>query len=1221
MINRIVDFSVENKWFIFFLTAAACLAGWWSMQRLPLDAIPDLGDTQVIVFSRWDRSPDLIEDQVTYPIVTALVGAPRVKSVRGFSDFGYSYVYVIFEEGADIYWARSRTQEYLSAILPRLPQGVRTEIGPDATPLGWIFQYVLQDESGLHSLAELRSCQDWYLKFHLKAVPGVAEVAPVGGFGKQYQVNLDPNRLQEYGIGVNRVVEAVRSGNVETGGRLIEFGGTEYNVRGRGYLRSTEDLENIVVRARDSGTPICIKDIGRVVPGPDLRRGVADLDGKGDVVSGIVIMRHGQNALDVIERVKAKLREIEPGLPPGVKVLPIYDRADLIGRSIENLKSTVLEVLLTVSVVIFFFLRHIPSALIPVITLPVVILLTFIPFRMLGITANIMSLGGIAIAIGAMVDASIVVVEQTHKNIELWERTDRKEDFRAVVVRAIKQVAGPSFFALLVIAVSFIPVLSLEGQEGRLFKPLAYTKNFAMIIAALLAVTLDPALRLLFTHGRNFSFSPSWLSRTANAVLVGTVHPEEKHPVSRFLIRIYNPVAGWTLRWRWLVIAASLILMVGTIPVYLKLGTEFMPPLEEGSILYMPTTMPGISIAEAQKILQVTDRIIRRFPEVEHVLGKAGRAETSTDPAPLSMLETVITLKPKSDWRRRETWYSSWAPEWSKTVLRHITPDHISQESLIAEMNEALRIPGLANAWTMPIRGRIDMLSTGLRTPVGVKISGTDLTVIETIGEKIESVLPSVRGTRSVFAERTGTGYFLDFEWNRRELARYGLSIEEAQTVISTAVGGENVTATVEGRERYPVNVRYMRDFRSDLGALGRVLVPVAGGEKQILLSQLASVRMTSGPSMIRNEDGLLTGYVYVDISDRDPGGYIREAGELLREKVKLPTGYALSWTGEYESMQRVKRAIDRDRPPHPPADPRPPLPEHPVIHKDLHHPVSRPFLRHRRVLVSLPSGLPDEHRRVGGVDRAPGGGCRDRGLHAPLPRSRLRGCAQERASEEPVRPAGSDPLRRGQAAPAEIHDGRDHLHRPHSNPVVHWSRLRRDEEDRRAHGRGDLHLISAGASRLPGDLPDLEMELRVEEGGRRHRFRRPENRMISHRDAEKPKSIKLKRMEGKNENHHRRHRSDPVFRCYRQRSCGGAGQKSGRQIPGEERDTHLCYRKNRLHEGVGGIFREGGETADRADHREPGQEAARGAVPEQESSQSRRPSHPGCRPHLHRND
>ena len=910
MINRVIDFSVNNKFIVFALVAAACIAGGWSIKNVALDAIPDLSDTQVIVYSRWDRSPDVIEDQVTYPIVAAMVGAPKVKAVRGFSDFGYSYVYIIFEDGTDIYWARSRTLEYLSAVLQNLPPGVKTELGPDATGLGWVFQYALVDRSGKHSLAELRSYQDWYLRYYLKSVPGVAEVAPIGGFGKQYQVNVDPNRLQAYGIAINRVVEVIRQGNAEAAGRLIEFGGTEYNIRGRGYARSVKDFENIVLVASDNGTPIRVKDIGEVVLGPDIRRGIADLDGEGEVVSGIVVMRQGQNALDVIKRIKAKIREIEPGLPAGVRIVPIYDRSDLILRSIANLKSTLIEVILTVSIIILIFLWHIPSALIPIITIPIAVLLSFIPFRMMGVTANIMSLGGIAIAIGALVDAAIVVVEQTHKRLEQWDRTGRNEDYKTVVVGAVKQVAGPSFFALLVIAVSFLPVLTLEGQEGRLFKPLAYTKNLSMIIAAVLAITLDPALRLFLTHMKTFNFKPVWLCRATNAVAVGTIHPEEKHPISRVLIRFYEPIASWSLRWKWAVIGMAAALIIITIPVYFRLGSEFMPPLEEGSILYMPTTMPGISITEAQKLLQVTDRIIKQFPEVDCVLGKAGKADTSTDPAPLSMLETVIMLRPKSQWRKADTWYSSWAPEWLKSVLRHVTPDHISQEDLINQMNNALKIPGVANSWTMPIKGRIEMLSTGLRTPVGLKISGVDLDTIEEIGAQIESFLPTVKGTRSVFAERTGSGYFLDFEWNRDALARYGLSVEEAQEVVSKAIGGENVTTTVEGRERYPVNVRYKRDFRADLGALGRVLVPAAGGQKQIPLSQLAAVNVASGPSMIRDEDGLLTGYVYVDVTGRDQNGYIEEATRLLREKVKLPPGYAISWSGQYEANQRVKQRL-----------------------------------------------------------------------------------------------------------------------------------------------------------------------------------------------------------------------------------------------------------------------------------------------------------------------
>jgi len=911
MINRIIDFSSNNRLIVFVLVGMAAIAGWWSMRNLPLDAIPDLSDTQVIIYSRWDRSPDIIEDQVTYPIVTAMLGSPRVKSVRGFSDFGYSFVYVIFEEDTDIYWARSRTQEYLSGVLQRLPPGVKTELGPDATGLGWVFQYALVDTSGRHSLAEMRSSQDWYLRYHLKSVSGVAEVASLGGYGQQYQINLDPNRLQTYGISINRVVEAVRSGNNDSAGRLIEFGGTEYMVRGRGYARTVGDFENIALSASEDGTPIRVKDVGKVVIGPDLRRGVADLDGTGEAVSGIIVMRQGQNALDVIQRVKAKLKEIETGLPEGVKVVPIYDRSELIQKSIDNLKSTIFEVICTVALVIVLFLWHIPSAIIPIITIPLAVLISFIPFKFLGINANIMSLGGIAIAIGALVDAAIVVVEQTHKKLYIWEQEGRSRDYRGVVIEAIKEVAGPSFFALLVIAVSFLPVLTLEAQEGRLFKPLAYTKTLSMVVAAILTITLDPALRLLFTHMKNFEFWPHWLSRTANTILVGRIRAEKGHPISRALIRVYEPVAVWSLKRKWIVFCTALAMVILTVPVFMKLGSEFMPPLDEGSLLYMPTTMPGISISEAQKLLQVTDRIIKSFPEVKSVLGKAGRAETSTDPAPLSMLETVVILKPDSEWQKKDTWYASWAPHWAKKILRHITPDHISREELVGVMNDALKLPGLSNAWTMPVKGRIDMLTTGIRTPIGLKISGSNLVDIEEIGARVESLLKSVKGARSVFAERTGGGYFLDIDWNREELSRYGLSLDEAQQVVQSAIGGENVTTTIQGRERYPVNVRYMRDFRSDIGALNRVMVPVSEGKKQIPLAKLAEIGVTSGASMIRDEDGLLTGYVYVDLDGRDPQSFIDEAGRMIREKIELPPGFAVSWSGQYEAMQRVKERLE----------------------------------------------------------------------------------------------------------------------------------------------------------------------------------------------------------------------------------------------------------------------------------------------------------------------
>lgn len=911
MIDRIIEFSAANRWLVVLSVAVLAFFGWWSMLSTPLDAIPDLSDTQVIVYTRWEQSPDIIEDQVTYPIVTSLLGAPKVRTVRGLSDFGASYVYVIFEDGTDIYWARSRVLEYLSAVLPRLPQGVRTELGPDATGLGWVFQYALVDRTGKQDLAQLRSLQDWYLRFQLQAVPGVAEVAAVGGFTRQYQVQLDPNRLRAYNLSLEQVSAAIRQSNRDVGGRLLEFGGAEYMVRGRGYARSKEDLERIAVAASANGVPIRVSDVGTVTLGPDLRRGVADLDGQGDVVGGIIVMRQGENALDVIERVKKRLEELKKGLPEGIEVVTTYDRSDLILQAIDNVKETLIEELLVVSGIILLFLWHIPSALIPILTLPLAFLISFIPIKAMGITSNIMSLGGIAIAVGELVDASIVLVEQTHKKLEEWERNGRVGDYRRVVVEAVKEVGGPSFYSLLVIAVSFLPVLVLEAQEGRLFKPLAYTKNLAMVVAAFLTITLDPALRMMFTHVGQFQFRPRWLARAASAVLIGKIRSEERHPISRVLVRMYEPVCRWTLRFRYAVILSAIGLVALTWPVYKKLGSEFMPPLNEGSLLYMPTTVPGLSISEAERLLQVQDRILIKFPEVVRVFGKAGRADTSTDPAPLSMFETVILLKPEREWRRRETWWTDWrwTPEWLREVLRRITPDHISQEQLVEEMNQALQIPGVSNAWTMPIKARIDMLATGIRTPVGLKISGSDYRELDRLGRALEPLLMQVPGARSVFSERAAGGYFLDFVWNREALARYGLTIDSAQMAISGAIGGENLTVTVEGRARYPVNLRYARDFRSTRDALENVLV-AAGDGRQIPLKQLAEIRVESGPSMYRNEDGLLTSYVFVDIGERDVGSFVEEGRRLVASSFALPAGYSLQWSGQFEAMQRANERL-----------------------------------------------------------------------------------------------------------------------------------------------------------------------------------------------------------------------------------------------------------------------------------------------------------------------
>ena len=908
MIDRIIEFSARNKYLVIIFTLVAIAGAYHWMRQVPLDAIPDLSDTQVIIYSRWDRSPDIIEDQVTYPIVTAMLGAPKIKAIRGFSDFGFSYVYVIFQDGTDLYWARSRTLEYLSKILPRLPEGVRTELGPDATSVGWVYQYALVDKTGQNDLAQLRSVQDWYLRYQLQSVPGVAEVASIGGFQKQYQVNIDPNKLLAFNIPLSTVVQAIRDGNNDVGGRLVEFTGAEYMVRGRGYVKSVQDIEKIVVGTDKQGTPILVKNLGSVTLGPEIRRGIADLDGEGDTVGGIVIMRAGENALSVIERVKEKLEEIKPSLPKGAEIVTTYDRSTLIERSIDTLKEELVLEVIIVSLVILVFLWHIPSAIIPILTIPVSVVLVFIPLYFMGLTSNIMSLTGIAISIGVLVDGAIVEVENAYKRLEEWVAGGRKGDFHEVRLRALKEVGPSVFFSLLVIAVAFLPIFALEDQEGRLFKPLAYTKNLAMAIAAILAITLDPAMRMMFTRMDYHTFRPRWLSGLWNAVAVGRYFPEEQHPISKRLFRIYEPACNFVLRHKALTLIVALLLVLTTIPVYFQLGSEFMPPLYEGSLLYMPTTVPGISVAEAQQLLQTMDKQLHQFPEVERVFGKAGRAETSTDPAPFSMMETTIVLKPADQWRKVDRWYSK-LPEFLQSPLRHIWPDRISPDELVAEMDQAMQFPGVTNAWTMPIKARIDMLSTGVRTPVGIKIQGADVKEIEKIGTRLESILGGVPGTRSVFAERTAGGYFLDFTLKRENLARYGLTIKEAEMVVESAVGGEPISTTVEGRERYTINVRYARDFREDLTKLRRVLVPTMSGA-QIPLAELADIEFVSGPAMLRDENGMLSGYVYVDLAGRDVGGYVEDAKKAVQQSLELPTGYTMSWSGQYENMLRVRERL-----------------------------------------------------------------------------------------------------------------------------------------------------------------------------------------------------------------------------------------------------------------------------------------------------------------------
>lgn len=909
MIRRVIELSARNRVLVLLAVAVLCFVAVKTLGIIRLDALPDLSDTQVIILSRWDRSPDVLEDQVTYPIVSALLGAPHVKAVRGFSDFGYSFVYAIFADGTDIYWARSRVLEYLSKIQGDLPEGVRTELGPDATGVGWVYQYALIDPTGKHSLDQLRSLQDWTLRYALQSVPGVAEVASIGGYVKQVQIVVDPGRLAALGIPISEVVAAVQASNNESGGRLIEWSGAEYMVRIRGYAKTIDDFGDVALRATPAGVPVRVRDVATVALGPELRRGVADLDGQGDAVGGIVVMRHGENALNVIRRVQAKLDELEASLPEGVEVVTTYDRSDLILRALGTLKHELVLEMIIVALVILIFLWHFPSAIVPIVTIPISVLLSFIPLYLLGISVNIMTLAGIAISIGVLVDGAIVEVENAYNKLHLWEVGGRQGDFHAVRLEALKEVGPTVFFSLLVIAVAFLPIFALVDQEGRLFGPLAWSKNLAMLIAALLAVTLDPALRMLFTRMDPFIFRPRVLARAASALLVGKYRAEDRHPVSRAIHRLYEPACRFVLARPKTVIAVALVILGASLPLYFSLGSEFMPPLAEGSILFMPTTLPGIAISEAQRLLATQDRILASFPEVERVYGKAGRAGTSTDPAPLSMIETTVILKPEGEWRAKETWYSAWLPELVRPLVRPFWPDRISHDELVGEMNRALAIPGVTNAWTMPIKARLDMLSTGVRTPVGIKVLGRDLAEIERVGERIEAVVRGVPGTRSAFAERVAGGYFLDLEPKRDQLARYGLKVEELQSVLAAAIGGENVTTTIEGRERYPVSVRYPRELRDDPDRLAQILVPVPSGA-QVPLGQLADFRIAHGPAMIRNENGFLAGYVFVDVAGRDVGSFVDDAKAAVRREVALPQGTTLLWSGQYENMLRVRERL-----------------------------------------------------------------------------------------------------------------------------------------------------------------------------------------------------------------------------------------------------------------------------------------------------------------------
>jgi copper/silver efflux system protein len=878
MIARVIDWCAGNRFLVFTGTAVLTLWGIWAMTATPLDAVPDISDVQVIVSTEWTgRSPDLIEDQITYPIVTALVSAPRVRTVRGFTDFGISYVYVIFEDGTDIYWARSRVVEYLQGIRGRLPQGSNPTIGPDATGVGWVFQYAVVDDTGQHDLSALRGIQDWFIRYALASVEGVAEVASIGGFVKQYQVNLDPNRLAAYDKSVRDVVDAIRASNNDVEGRLLEFSGREYMVRGRGYLKSIEDIQKVSLGADARGTPVRVADVADVRLGPDLRRGVAELDGKGEVVGGVVVMRFGENALRVIERVKAKLRELQGSLPAGVHVVPTYDRSGLINESIATLRRTLIEEAVVVSLVILVFLFHVRSALVPILALPVAVVASFIPMYYLDVNSNIMSLGGLALAIGVLVDASIVMVENAYRHVSEPEHTVDLEpgqsgplpyaDQPRAILTAAKQVGRPIFFSLAIIIVSFMPVFLLEAQEGRMFRPLAFTKTSAMALASLLSITLVPVLMVIFIRGRRLK-------------------PESANPISRLFTWLYAPLLRLALRWKWAALLINFAVVPLTIPLLFMLGSEFMPPLYEGSMLYMPTSPPGMAITEGTRLLQVQDRLLRRVPEVEQVFGTLGRGTTSTDNTPMGMVNTTVLLKPREQWRAGMTF-----------------------EKLQAEMDGRLQFPGFPNVWTQPIRNRLDMLLTGIKTPVGIKVFGSDLVVIEGIGRQIEQILQTVPGTRSVYAERVSQGYFTDIRIDRDAIARYGLRIQDVQDVIQSALGGENITETVEGRERYPVNVRYARDFRESIPALERVLVRTPGGAN-VPLGQLATIELTTGPAMVRDEDTRLAGYVYVDTATRDIGGYVDQAKAAIAGNLRLPAGYTLQWTGQYEFQVRARERL-----------------------------------------------------------------------------------------------------------------------------------------------------------------------------------------------------------------------------------------------------------------------------------------------------------------------
>jgi len=890
MLEKIIEWSSRNRFMVILATVFIIVGGIYALRNIPIDAIPDLSDVQVIIFTEYPgQAPQVVEDQVTYPLTTQMLAVPGAKDVRGYSFFGLSFVYIIFEDGTDMYWARSRVLEYLNYAAGRLPKGVTPSLGPDATGVGWVYQYAL--ESDRHDLQQLRSIQDWFLRYELSAVEGVSEVASIGGFVKQYQVLVDPDRLLAYHITIPQIRRAIQNSNNNVGGSVVEMAETEFMVRGLGYIQKKEDLEQVVVGTDMRGTPILLRDLAMVKLGPEMRRGLAELDGEGEVVGGIVVMRYGENARAVIEKVERKIEDLRQGLPEGVEIKTVYDRSGLIERSVSNLKEKLFEESVVVALVIILFLFHLPSAAVVILALPVGILMSFIIMYAQGLNVNIMSLGGIAIAIGTMVDSGIIMVENAHKRLEQEPDRPRTE----VIIDAAKEVGPTIFFALLVITVSFAPVFTLQEQAGRMFKPLAFTKTYAMATAAILAITLVPVLMTWFIRGR--------------------IRKESENPINRVLIGGYRPVVDFVLRWRKMTLLVALILTLSIAWPINKMGTEFMPPLYEGDLLYMPTTLPGISITKAKELLQQTDRIIRQFPEVHHVFGKVGRAETATDPAPLSMIETTIMLKPEDEWRKMpfDRFYSDWPAwsEWAKKPLRLVLPEEktITVSQLKEELNNAIQFPGLTNAWTMPIKTRIDMLSTGIKTPVGIKIMGDDLQTLSEIGEEVEALVSTLPGTLSAFSERVTGGNYLDFEIDRAEAARYGLTVGEVQDIIQSAIGGMNVTQTVEGLERYPVNIRYMRDYRNDLPALERVLIPLKDGS-HIPISQVTNIKISKGAPVIKTENARKTAWIYVDLKGIDVGTYVENAREAIAEQIKLPPGYNIVWSGQYEYIESTRARL-----------------------------------------------------------------------------------------------------------------------------------------------------------------------------------------------------------------------------------------------------------------------------------------------------------------------